>query len=1026
MFQIQQIPNTRVLLQTPDGKLAGECCCTTCLGNCCCDPSLPAWFQSPLVVNIKHVVDTYDTSTNSYVDGEELPIVLPNPYKDALRCIVGDWVLPYANEAKGVCVWENTFSPGRYPESAVFSIRAEVAPSTPTQKECLKLTVNFLSCRDCDGLVLTSKPEILFFGNQLTCSSNYGDSQVSVNVNSCGCNDAGQSKLVNGSWNTPYADVPVEILNADMRIGYEGLCWNHPDSFSAGGTLRIDNPRFRDVGGNFVEIASANLSALIQSVHFHKVSHNVSHPTCVWTPDGGYPAFSENVVVLGSDDTPLSSGCAYQTHATGAYLNVNLVEDDGPLVIPGGDITSVEVRPLIEAGCYGYLPDKYNAIATVLYDAEELDLVVRASWIPDSRASCSVGIGLVSPYASCNVAPSYNSDLCDCDYTECGLGDAITPYSAVVYFRSFPYVRTDLISSADFINPADLSWNPQFNGNLVPLNDTLIVDNFCQESPVTGNSETDINSYSYGIVPSTTGATLCPNTDYCSCCLYHTSVPEIIAANDFAPEGARYELIVRAKHPKSKHQVNYSIVYTKRLSDESHQYPRGYWQRDWLPSDSIFQENFDMCVCSETCAGFTAAVTDLFAVSAGRVPTTTLAAGGVSAFSADGKDSMIRVEVVPQRRADSMLDPCCGNTCLSSNPCTHTRCNKCTCFSSASANCQTNLQNVRGTWCCGKDYGPFCYEVKHTEDLLIQRFKCNDPNTGLPVESTLTATYICDESIVASDNPPEGTGYHACNCAETGRSLPCVHTIVVEPADNPCGVLVIVADGICCAIRDCAQNRYTQPIGVVSVQDCIDVDSTETYLQECEGTLNSSSTLTDCDGFTSQELSGFVTVGRVAGCPSYAYVDGSGQSYSSANPACSYNCSRHQVSGKIRTRLGPMNPTDTNATLAKQFRAEVWYFPGNGDAKCANVVGSKSASAAPPYEVTGGSPGFFTYSTYYVYAEFSYSFDIWTCGKLSEPTILLGKTSVDPVGVVVEVLMSGTIKHYNSSSCTSSNCTSPL
>lgn len=373
---------TGKLLLSSDGKLQIRCCCNGTQCNCCCDPSVPAWYQSPLVINIAKVV------ASAQVDYDER----------ILSCLEGLWVLPYGG-GESACSWYNTFTAGVGTDAAVFSIYAEISKSTGSSNgsnngSCMTLLITFESCKDCLGDILAKKPDILISLTSSSCNVNNGswNDDSALSCNACGCSDEFQFKNIPGSTNYP----------AGNPIAYAGSCWQHP-TVTSGSAYDADLVAYGAYTDAVIDVGhplyGIDLNVLNNEYTFTRTD------SCKWQPDS--TAVSAGFV---SDITGSGDSCGYSVDVDTPYLDLITAS-----VPAGNTFTPVSGPVTFGVGCNTY-DGVVNKVGTLTSDTSAyapISVYVKFGLKPKVFNTCTQELKIEIPEVKCHNS-SHNPDVCPC------------------------------------------------------------------------------------------------------------------------------------------------------------------------------------------------------------------------------------------------------------------------------------------------------------------------------------------------------------------------------------------------------------------------------------------------------------------------------------------------------------------------------------------------------------------------------------------------------------------------------------
>jgi len=966
---IANIPNARVLLINADGTLMEGCCCLTCAGNCCCDTNVEAWFQEPLTVSISSVREATPES----------------PTLPSLQCLVGDWVLPYKSNGvgSGRCVWENTFSPTTVPDGLVFRISASSPltlneSSSPTPTACLSVTITVLSCKDCNGEVMNQTPVVLFENTSANCSYSYSPS--AGDIPNCGCGDAEVPKVIDGSWNSSFSSINVASLTDEEQLGYFGHCWYHPDAQDRTAILRLSNARIvtvlnADVTGSF----TGSIETLNREVGYEK-DYTVADTVCEYFPTG--PVLSEFDERL----TPATSVapdeyCGWFATLKDPYTDVSGISVDG-----ASSYTSYYTTHAFVAGCQGQDP-VFIRLGQFVHTGITYYVEVQIEVILSGPSSCDFYLGVTTPGTNCSLNTSVN--YCDVSAVTCGTD--VGTYT--LYSLGLPSSDTipDDPADIDIIGPddVDVGTRPGFSDN----GSTNISDN-CE----------------------------CPASLLRVCTAYDMNItfPTRVKAQDYAPDGARYEIICRISNEDGT-QTDYRFVYTKSLGElqtTPTDYPQGIWTLDWSPPADVFNKSW--CGCGDYASAIITSAKDRIQILPGDVLPSTLHGDGIFGITGVDGSPFITREVTVYQRPEFGIDPCCD---CSDNVCTDRHCSNCACDGESSDNppdapgpCSRNLtQRERSDYCC-----PCASE--NTAVITVEQ-----TDSGSCGSDSWSYTYFevlaCDVSDLSSLNPDyissdntNGTYELSWNCG--GK---CVSTWTYTLPTTSCSVVVSIGhlSSPPCAAYNCDKQRWEPPAYDVEYPPGT---PTEVNLTSCTGSRLSVSN-DHAIGSLSRVESLTENFSTVPGCSS----NGHGSTRIVPVDDCTshsydYNCVATTASGYWKYRRVLPIDEATGITSSYSPVALFYYFPGNGDADCSSLNGTMSIKEMGPDWATDDVS-----RNVYLYTEFVFNVaSDGRCGGSTEPIGLIDVVCPIDVGILVDVSMNGTVNETYDADCLSADCISPL
>jgi len=886
-------------------------------------------------------------------------------------------------------VWTNTFSPGPEPESAVFRITAELVNTATAEDSpaagCLKISIEFLSCKDCFGDVLTKKPVVLYANQNVECgaslnnySLNYDDSLA------CGCNHGWQDRLIQGSYSGPW----MQSYNPEQLLGYQGYCWTHPEAEDEGGYLVIESPQLWDGVAAHPDPDSqiSGLATLEAIVRFDKkASYNNQ---CSWETDELFIGSSLNAVYGSS-----LNACSYTTtlHEPYTLLTGLSLANAKDLVPYGGDI-------VLTVNCDDE-EDNWTVVGEIEDENSDTFYIrVRPRWIPDSPATCDVTLNISTESLNCTPHPDeyYN---CPCDPSACVAGlrpiPIREPNVGYVYKIGFPTPHTSgWVTAASIADmPGSNTLGDPADTNECPFQAVGSLNNDLGEA-VEGDGK-DCN---------------CPNFDVCACVGYEANPPDEMTANDFAPFGARYEVLYIVRNPDGA-TFTYSLVYTKHPAQNPISQPRGIWKADWnLPMP--FRRLFHTCDCVDSCDAIFLRAKNMFSVNVnGRVPPRSLSVGGVSVMPSDqrARDVSLEVSLHGYHRLQQSHDPCC-TACSGyvSYNCDNWYCNDCTCNE---GECNDDLVAIKSAYCCP------CSAIEHVTLEAAGTFGCSDGVSGTICEgdgdcTTGTPCWYDVSADCDPDNipitPGSGPGYSnstfTCNATSPGRTLVCN---VYETWDDRPGCGSVFVPGVWCnAFFSCFERRWLGALKNTIDEYLVDVgggvllcngyDETVEHHTTCTGDIVSTTTRT-CGDCNSAVTTLTQTLSHVPNCDPGS---GIGSTYLSVatdecSPARTYNCQDLNISGTVLFRMGPVTSSEADAFLAdpSTLKVEIWLFPGNGDAECLSSVGTRFTAQADPWDGT----------MYWLYTTFSFTFNYRACMEAINPVIAFGDFCPTRPGALVSI-----------------------
>lgn len=969
-MSIGNVPNVRVLLLQADGSLMEGCCCVTCEANCCCNSDVEAWFQKSLKVTISQVNEADPDS----------------PVEKSLQCLIGEWALPYKDAGLGSikCFWENTFNPTPFEDGLAFkieasipkSVDAETSESLPTS--CLSITITILSCKDCNGEVMNQTPNIIFENSSSNCS--YSFSPNGDPISNCGCGLGSMNKLVDGSWSASFAGYSYSLLSADQLRGYFGQCWYHPEAQTRTAQLVISGAKITDVSNTDVTGSfTSSINSLNVTVDYEK-KFGIPATACEYVPITPPSGFSYNLTPATSID--FQEGCGWIATIANPYTDVSNIAVTG-----ASSYTSYYTTHGFIPGCKGDAA-VWVTLGEFVHTGVTYFVKVKMEIQTSGPSSCDFRLGLFTPTPEC----SFNTSLNHCAVAAETCGAVINTYT--LYDVGLPTAETvpsdpSNVEGPDYPDPYESS-NPGISDN--------------------------------GTFSDVSDNCTCPAEMTRACSAYDMgfTLPPVIKADDYAPAGARYEVIVRVTNEDGS-PIDYHFVYTKSLGSEEgtpSNYPKGLWTLDWNVPAEILSNSW--CGCGSYVDGILRSAREKIQVLAGDVVPETLFGLGIAGVTGvDGGPFAYR-SVTVYELSEFGMDPCCD---CSLNICKDRHCNNCSCDGESVDNpedapgpCSRNLrQPVSSNYCCP------CAAIK--QGLVVYHDEasgnCSGEGTWLHVYE---GTWVCDADDTSSLNPPYTASDNTNGTYETvwdcgGKCAYSWTSVRYEP--EGCGgnaALFTDPPEPDCATYDCGSQRWIPPL-----YNYVDFTLTgESNLTSCTG----SRTATTTSSTTPASLTTTQTFGTITGCS----ANGRGSVTLSPVGDCtsssySYNCTASAASGAWRYRN--ILPRDEAVAVMGSYSPEAlfYYFPGNGDMSCTELTGTfEMYEMGDDWTTDEGSS-----RPVYLYTTFTFSVSSPSkCGGSTEPMGLIDVVCPVDVGILVDVSMNGSVTEQYDADCLAPDCTSPF
>jgi len=519
-----------------------------------------------------------------------------------LSCLEGDWPLPWGNtsesllgDAAPVCRWYNTFTAGSGTDQAVFYIEASMPDPA------LDDNSSNLSCLTITIKFLSCKDCL---GNILAKKP---DILLSIAAQVCGEEYPESANYDDLSSNACGCNDAAQVQNipgvldipSGDPIAYSGQCWEHPlvqdnpEDYATSVTL--DNPYIYPAlpGGHPLE--GLDLSSLIANLDY-----TVSG-ACDWMPDEDTEdlGFTAHLVLSESEE------CGYVTQVGTPYADLAAIAAQLPL-----GYTISTAPDYFNIGCAEAHPTA-NLVCTITDDAElvaDVNIYIEAALLPTRYDTCTQELVIYKPEILCT---SHTSELPTCD---CEVPSA-TPYYTVhdVNLRAFPSEEA----------------MPTFTDDCATLD--------------------------------ATAGCACPATKpfnwFCCAALFFVDPPTEFKADDYAPIGARYEILY---HIDGDTQ---SLIYIKSNASDTTTYPKGKWllESSWADAP-LFSLNTELkCVGSNGCSVARARFNSIYWVEWDvNIQATKLHPDGVWAKHISSVHELLWDRSMGMWKANGDYDTCCA------------------------------------------------------------------------------------------------------------------------------------------------------------------------------------------------------------------------------------------------------------------------------------------------------------------------------------------------------------------------------